>query len=75
MKRSQIIDTIITGFYGIEEASDESKTRAEIILKRLEEAGMQPPAIKEPCETFVLHNGQYIKTEDSFIFTHKWDEE
>lgn len=45
------------------------------ILSKLEELGMQPPSIKEPCETFVLYNGKYVKTEDSFMFTHKWDEE
>lgn len=48
---------------------------AVTLLMKLEEAGMTAPAIKEPCETFILYNGQYIKTEDSFTFVHKWDEE
>lgn len=47
----------------------------EDIFKAIEELGMQPPAVKEPCETFALHQGKYIKTEDSFMFTHKWDQE
>jgi len=45
------------------------------VLNFIEELGMQAPAIKEPCETFVLHNGKYVKVEDSFIFTNKWDAE
>ena len=48
---------------------------AEDILFHLETLGMKPPESKEPCETFVLHKGGYVKTEDSFVFTYKWDEE
>ena len=73
MKRSEMINLIqellnANGMNGLSTGPNE-------VLTLIEEAGMQPPAIKEPCETFVLHNGQYIKTEDSFIFTHKWDAE
>lgn len=72
MKRSEIIRIIrdAVSDFNAKDELDEG-----YILSKLEEAGMQPPAIKEPCETFVLYNGQYVKTEDSFIFTHKWDEE
>ena len=45
------------------------------ILKTLEALGIQPPGIKEPCNTFVLFNGQYVQTEDSFVFTNRWDNE
>lgn len=48
---------------------------AEEMLFKLEQLGMQPPAIKEPCETFVLYNGKYVKTEDSFVFTSRWEDE
>ena len=73
MKRSEMINLIqellnANGMNGLSTGPNE-------VLTLIGEAGMQPPAIKEPCETFVLHNGQYIKTEDSFIFTHKWDAE
>lgn len=77
MKRSEaqkaIVDTLRAMRMAEPDYSDENI--AKHILLTLETEGMQPPAIKEPCETFVLHNGQYIKTEDSFIFTHKWDAE
>lgn len=65
MKRSEIIN-LITDIVG---------DKANEVLQKLEEAGMQPPAIKEPCESFVLANGQYLKVADSFVFTNKWDEE
>lgn len=48
---------------------------AEEMLTKLEQLGMQPPAVKEPCESFVLHNGQHIRVQDSFMFVHKWDQE
>lgn len=69
MKRSEIIDIICK--YGPMGITD----HAEQILDALEKAGMQPPAIKEPCETFVLYNGKYVKTEDSFVFTSRWEDE
>ena len=81
MKRSDAIHELIAELdkWGClpkeESAPGDSGYVANNILCKLEELGMQPPAVKEPCETFVLHNGQYIKTEDSFMFTHKWDQE
>ena len=69
MKRSELIkeiEFILTSNYDYP---------AVTILQKLEELGVQAPAVKEPCESFVLHNGQYIKVADSFVFTHKWDEE
>lgn len=77
MKRSEMIvelEILLDPYMeGIEH--DELTRRVNLVLTRLEQLGVQPPAIKEPCETFVLHNGQYIRTEDSFVFTHKWDDE
>jgi len=75
MKRSE-------AFIALEKMIDDARNTEETsrqiaidLIGKLEELGMQPPAIKEPCETFVLHQGRYVKTEDSFMFTHKWDEE
>lgn len=86
MKRSEIIRELYLKLDNLGLGTDDSiieesefkqvtSTHAEEILTYLETLGMCPPAIKEPCETFVLHQGRYVKTEDSFIFTHKWDEE
>jgi hypothetical protein len=75
MKRSEIKKEVFELLESIHSHPEGNATLSETILLHLEKLGMQPPAIKEPCETFVLHNGKYVKTEDSFIFTHKWDEE
>ena len=77
MKRSEIIsiiDSELAGLFGVTEQQERTE-KAKAILLALEEVGIQPPAIKEPCTTEVFYNGRYVKTEDSFIFTHKWDEE
>lgn len=71
MKRSEMIDIIFSELHGLDDQPEVSRR----IMEAIEQAGMTPPAIKEPCESFVLHNGQYIKVEDSFVFTHKWDDE
>jgi hypothetical protein len=76
MKRSEILkllDKKLNSKCGYGTVFEDKDT--EEVLSFLEELGMQPPAIKEPCETFVLHQGKYVKTEDSFVFTHKWDQE
>ena len=73
MKRSEIINELC---YFLDTEYDLAHPdKARLIISKLEELGMQPPAVKEPCETFVVHNGRYIQTDNSFIFTHKWDEE
>ena len=75
MKRSEIISVIQDTLIDEGDLQPISDYLAQCILTKLEEAGIQPPAIKEPCETHVLYQGRYVKTDDSFIFTHKWDEE
>jgi len=86
MKRSEAIDLILSKLHNLELGTDDSiieESEFELarvghatdILDFLEELGMEPPAVREPCETFVLYNGQYIKTEDSFTYTRRWDEE
>lgn len=81
MKRSEILGSIVTWLEQTQyidlptAAGSDFEAAAKELLLKLEEEGMQPPAVKEPCETFVLHQGKYIKTEDSFMFTHKWDQE
>lgn len=76
MKRSEVITHIanLLNKLSIHDGLD-ANSEAAHILAELESMGVQPPAVKEPCETFVLHQGKYIKTEDSFMFTHKWDQE
>lgn len=73
MKRSEAIRIISDLFSELNIPNHEEEAIRALI--KVEEMGMQPPAVKEPCETFVLHQGKYIKTEDSFMFTHKWDQE
>lgn len=75
MKRSEVKKEIFELLECVHSHPEGNASLAESILLHLETLGMEPPSIKEPCETFVLHNGRYVKTEDSFIFTHKWDEE
>ncbi len=76
MKRSEIQKLIETRLYELNvDSNGATEMIGEKILQALEEAGMQPPSIKEPCETWVLINGKHVRTEDSFVFTHKWDEE
>ena len=76
MKRSEVITHIanLLDKLSIHDGLD-ANSEAAHILAELESMGIQPPAVKEPCETFVLFQGQYHKTEDSFHFVHKWDEE
>ena len=73
MKRSEFITQLGDFLRVYEQGSDYED--AESILNKILDLGMKPPEAKEPCETFVLHNGRYVQTENSFIFTHKWDEE
>lgn len=81
MKRSYFVtmlDKVVNAHF--EQFGNEiNKDNIDNLVGRLniaiEDLGLEPPAVKEPCESFVLHNGQYIKVADSFVFTHKWDEE
>jgi hypothetical protein len=81
MKRSEMIDILDNALLTHTDIGASccnlniNKETLHLVLCALEAAGMQPPAIQEPCETFVLHNGKYVKTEDSFVFTNKWEEE
>ena len=77
MKRSEAVNIVaeyLNNFRHGETWADTIRDAAELMYI-LETTGMTPPAVKEPCTTEVLYNGRYVKTEDSFIFTHKWDEE
>lgn len=73
MKRSELVTKLQEHINQL--AASGAGYSANDIVLALESLGMQPPAIKEPCETFVLFNGQYVKTEDSFVFTSRWEDE
>lgn len=75
MKRSEMVELLnkyLTEYYNVGPIDIHEP---EVILNLIEAAGMAPPETREPCETYVLYNGNHVKTEDSFIITHKWDEE
>ena len=73
MKRSEMVEQIrkVLAMNGKDNGEGELE---EALLHTIEVLGMSPPSIKEPCESYVLHNGKHLRVEDSFIFTHKWDE-
>lgn len=76
MKRSQIERAIEDKLYEINvDSNGAMEMVGQTILNLLEEMGMQPPSVKEPCETWVLVNGRHVRTEDSFVFINKWEEE
>lgn len=50
---------------------------AEEILSKIEELGMSPPEVSEPCQTIVIDSrtGQQLQVENSTVFVRKWEEE
>jgi hypothetical protein len=80
MKRSEILtiiqNAIVEHNKDIGDFEGYGAYSHKLILTKLEEAGMVPPEVKEPCETLYLdHTGQVVKGEDSFVFVHKWEAE
>ena len=75
MKRSEVKLEIINILEKLNSNPEGNVAIAEEILSKLESAGMEPPAVKDPCETFVVYNGTQLKIEDSFIYTNRWENE
>ena len=81
MKQSTMIDIIrfqINQFYGaapfVNQAEYDALSRQ--ILSTIENNGMVPPEVKEPCAThFIDATGQVQRGEDSYTFVHKWENE
>lgn len=81
MKRTQILDIIrlqINQFYGaapfVNQAEYDALSRQ--LLETLEQNGMVPPAVKEPCPThYIDAMGQVKQGEDSYAFVHRWEDE
>lgn len=75
MKQSEVAHEIeILIVKAIEHKLDECQITG-LILKRLEELGMAPPEVSEPCETHILTNRGVMLGEPSTVFVRKWEDE
>lgn len=80
MKRSEMLSILLgsvydnIGAYG--EYSGLMTDNVHKILEDLEVAGMAPPEVPEPCQTyFVDATGRQMQGEDSTVFVRKWEDE
>lgn len=77
MKRSDMISLILTELSPYFDSTDRYNRGecATSVLKSMEEAGMTPPAVKEPCPThYIDAMGQVQRGEDSVLFVHRWED-
>lgn len=72
MKRSEAIQIIKDIFCEVTYDNIADK-RAEKVLKKLEEAGMKPPSLKNTI--FHTNNTIPLKEVEDLIFSHKWEPE